>query len=539
MRMEALQPPTDYYKYCPGEEHIKISNAICRGRRRASFPKCPGCQFNEDRGPAMVGPTLATAIAAPAASLESIFKADEIRATAPSPLSEDAAWRVGHAAAQYLHGRLRGYERAVSGSRSVVVGRDLRPSAEALQRGLMDGIRSVGMDVINIGVVDTPQVYFAVCRFNACGGVQTTGGVMPAAYNGFTLCGAKGAPLGDQTGLAGIRDIALRVPRHHTGMTARLHVEDTAKAYGEFVRGQLPRGGLKRPLYVIADASHGVAGRWLPRLLDGVPNLTLEMICAEPVEPFAHEPDPCVASNTASLRQRVKQAKADIGVCFSGDANECVFVDEKGWVAGGDLVGALLGRALLERQSRSVGTTIVLDARSSRTASDEIIRAGGIAPRERAGPNNMRKRMAETGAVFGVDLDGRYYFRENAYCESAFLALVYVMNLLDDSGQRLSEMIHPLQKFRSSGQIELRCSRPDELLDRLAEQHREAQLDQVDGITVRYPDWGFHLRPDDSAARAYVTVEARTKKLVAQRLAELTATIEPQKKPEKTADYAD
>ncbi len=521
--MDVSAAAADYFKFCPGEEHVKISNAICRGRRRASFPKCPGCQFNDDERGVAVRPADEEGRAP--ATLESIFKLHDMCATTPTPLSGDAAWRIGHAAALYLHGRLRGYERASPGSRSIVVGRDLRASSEALQFALMEGAGSVGMDVINIGVVDTPQVYFAVSHFNACGGIQITGGAMPAHYNGFKLCGARGCPIGDQTGLAGIRDIALRVPKHHTGTSARVREADVGEKYGVFVRWAISGEILRRRTRIVVDAGHGVAGRWVPAVFGPIANLAIDAINFDAAEPFAHQSDPFSVKRLNELRKRVKATKAHLGVCFSGDADQCVFVDDKGAVVGCDLMGAVLARIFVERQR---GAAIVLDVRSSLAASEEIERAGGVVLRERVGHHYMRRRMSDAEAVFGVDLAGRFYFRENQFCESAFLALAHVLNLLSTSGCRLSELLQPLQRYRSSGEVHFTCEAPDQTLQRITEEHQAAQIDPGPadgGVTVRYPDWWFHVRRDDLSPSLHLSIEARTKKLVEQRLAELKPLI--------------
>ena len=517
--MNLPQTPTDYYKFCPGEENVKISNAICRGRRRASYPKCPGCQFNDDSAPlgAMTGVNSPNATAA----LEAVFRTNEICATAPAPLSADAAWRIGHAAGQFLHGRLRGFERASPGSRSVIVGRDLRPLSQMLQSALIEGIRSVGLDVIDIGVVDTPQLYFAVNHFHSCGGIQTTGGVMPIEYNGFKLCGAKGVPIGEETGLAGIRDIAVRVPRHQTAMAARLREADVSTEYATFVRQAIPGERLNRPIRILVDAGHGPAGRWMPAILGEISALRIEVIHAEGQPPYAHNPDPCDPSCTQEIRRKVKETDADLGVAFSGDAGACAFFDEKGLPVPPDVVAALLARVFLERQR---GASVVLDVRSSMASSDEIQRAGGVAIRERVGYPHMRKTMGESAAVIGADWSGRFYFREAEGCESAIFAVAHVLALLSASGRRLGEMAQSIAKFRSSGEVVYPCSRPEQVLSDMAETYAGATIARIDGITVRHADWWFNARPIDSDKMG-VVVEAKTKKMADQRLAEIAASI--------------
>ncbi|MEK6643879.1 MAG: hypothetical protein AABZ08_08220 [Planctomycetota bacterium] len=511
--MDPPQTTADYFKFCPGEEHIKISNAICRGRRKTNFPKCTSCQFNDDlqnTGTISAMPSLRNT-----AHVEAVFQPEQICATTPTPLSTDVAWRIGHAAGQYLHGKLRGYERAHPGSKSVVVGRDLRSSGPTLVLALADGVRSVGMDVIDLGVVDTPQLYYAVNHFNACGGIQATGGLMSADHNGFKLCGAKATPISDQTGLAGIRDIALRVPKHQTGVNARLREESVAAEYQSFIRSALVGAAVKRPLTIAIDAANGVAARWAPILFEGLGPITLSQVNFEIMEPFVHDPDPMIPANTAELRKRVKETGADLGVGYSGDASQCAFIDEKGAIVPCDLIGTLLARSFLERTR---GAPVILDVRSSITLSDEIERAGGVAIRERVGYHHMRKRMNEANAIFGIDWTGRYYFRDHFGCESAFLAAMHVINLISVSGRTLSELVQPLVRYRSSSEMSFHCTDPNSSLERLVQSHSDAQIERLDGATIRYPDWRAHLRTQDGESALRIVVEAKTKKLMDQHM---------------------
>ena len=518
--MTAPQSSLDYFKFCPGEEQVKISNAICRGRRRASFPKCPGCQFNDDEKKSASSP--ASGRGEPPAAIDAVFATYDVRGVVPSPLTTDAAWRVGHAAAQYLHGKLRGFDRAHPSSRSIVVGRDMRSSSIDLQKSLIEGIRSVGMDVINIGVVDTPQVHFAVTHFTACGGIQTTGGSWPAHYNGFKLCGARGVAIADHTGLAGIRDIAVRVPRHLTGMTARLREEDITSHYIRYLRRNVPADGLQRPMRVAIDAGDGVASHLAPLVFGDVSNLEIVPLHFETTEPFAHDPDPCDPGNTLDLRRCVKEKKADLGIAFNGDADQCVFIDEKGAIVPADQIAALLARGLLERHR---GSTIVLDHRCGMAVLDEIQRAGGVVFRERVGYPFMRKKMLESDAAFGADLDGRFYFRESNCCESPFLAGLRVLSAMGVTGRKLGELVHPLQKFRNSGNLRIRCTDAERVLKDVAAAHRDAQIDHIEGVTIRYPDWWFNVRRGEGDGFVNLLLEAKTRKLVEQRITELTPLI--------------
>lgn len=534
--MPAIQPATDYYRFCPGEEQIKLSNAVCRGRRQAHYPKCAGCQFNDDER-AAIPVTTHHDRAAVLSQLESLFRPHDVLGTYPAPLSTDAAWRIGHAAGQYLHGRLRGFDRADPSIRSLIVGNDGRQDAEALESALIEGILSTGIDVVKIGVVDTPQLYFAVSQFGACGGIQITGGRHPLSYHGMKICAARGFPIASETGLASIRDIALRVPRHRTGTTGTVKTTDLSDAYREFVRSRLPpppdsiaagRNGdtsrLSRELNIVVNACGGVAAKVFPMLFDGVIGLNWNPLFFAAQDALTAQLDPARPGNLNALRKAVQTHTADFGVGFDGDADRLLFVDEKGTLVRPDLIATLLARRFLEREA---GAAIVFDHRFSSLVSDEVLRAGGLPIRERVGHVFIKKTMTERHAVFGADLAGRYYFRDNGYCENAMLAVVQMMNLLCETGRKLSDLVRPIARNRSFGELRVSCRDGERALRRITSAHADAQIEQLDGITVRYPDWWFNLRQPGGAAESelHVLLEARTRKLVDERLAELESML--------------
>lgn len=521
--MSGTQPARDYYRYCPGEEQIKISNAICRGRRHAHYPKCPGCQFNDDeKNAAPHAP--AQDKARTDALIESLFRPHDIVGRYPSPLSTDAAWRIGHACGQYLHGRLRGFDRANPSSRSLIIGRDNRPHSEEIEKSLIAGVQSTGIDVVRIGVVDTPQLYFAVNHFGACGGVQVTGGRHPIEFNGFKVCAAKAFPIASETGLHSIRDMAVRVPQHQTGVNALLTALDLTGPYRDFLLRALTGGPrMPRPVKIVVDAGGGVAGDWFQKVFGCV--ASLEIIPLNFGLPAEKDRDGDLLSPRPGpeLRKLVKEHRADFGVRFDGDADRCQYIDEKGLPIPGDLLAALLARRFIEREP---GAGVVFDHRFSTAAFEEVHRVGGVAARERVGHVFIKKTMNDRQAVFGADLSGRHLFRDAGYCENALLGVAHVINLLLETGRKLSELVRPLAKYRTSGEVFLRCDNPEQTLKNIAAVHHEAEIEYLDGVTVRYADWWFNARPIGGQAELNLTIEARTKKLVDERLGELTRQID-------------
>ncbi len=534
--MPEIQPASDYFRFCPGEEQIKLSNAVCRGRRAVNFPKCPGCQFNDDER-AKTRPTTGQDRANAVSLIESLFRPHDILGLYPSPLSTDAAWRIGHAAGQYLHGRLRGFDRANPSIRSMVVGNDGRRNGEALEAALIEGVQSTGIDVVRIGVVDTPQLYFAVNHFGTCGGIQITGGRHPLPYSGMKICAAKAFPIASETGLASIRDLAVRVPRHRTGTTGSVTQADVGDAYREFVRrflvhnapvkpgptdgratGGRSSAALSRPLQLVVSACGGVAAQVFPLIFDGIDGLTWHAMQFDRADADSAELDPALPVNATALRKAVQTHKADFGVGFDGDADRVLFVDDKGTLVRSDLIATLLARRFIEREP---GAAVVYDHRFSSSVTEEIQRAGGLPIRERVGHVFIKKTMSERHAVFGADLSGRFYFRDNSSCENAMIAVVHLINLLGETGRKLSELVRPISRYRASGDLRFTCPDSERVFNEIAAAHGEAEIEHLDGVTIRYPDWWFNLRRGDSSSELQLTLEARTRKIVDARLSEL------------------
>lgn len=519
----------DYFRFCPGEERIKISNAICLGRRRTNFPKCRGCQFNDDEqkhagGLTMPGPDRKAAEAEKIKreKIASIFKAYDIRGTYPDQLDEEAAWRIGQATATFLRSELRGYERSRTEKSAVVVGRDMRKSSPALAAALIEGLRAGGSTVIDIGLADTPLLYFAVNHLTCCGGVQVTASHNPAAYNGFKICAEKGKPVSADTGLGKICKAASNTVRHAPPQMAGLEQRDLSEPYKQFVRSFLtnaPAGyNSERPLRVVVDASNGMAGRWFPVLFGDVEWLEVTRLNFEHNGTFQHEPNPLVEANLAQLRDRMKRTRAAFGVCFDGDADRTIFVDCEGRIVPADLMTALLAGYFLKR---SPGSNIVYDLRSSRVVAEEIRKAGGVPRRERAGHAMLKKTMMDAKAVFGGELSGHYYFRDNACCDSGMIAFAHVVNLLIEAGKPLHELIEPLRRYAHSGERSFHNDDKAGTIEKLAQRYKGAEIDRLDGITVQYPDWWFNVRPSNTEPLLRLNVEARDEATLKQKLDEL------------------
>jgi phosphomannomutase len=361
-------------------------------------------------------------------------------------------------------------------------------------------------------------VYYVVHQFGACGGVMVTGGPYAADRGGFKICGTRALPIGTATGLASIRDIAGRVPRHRSGATSKVTRRDMTRVYRQFIRRftHTPRPA-EKPVSLVADAMGGVAGRWIPRLFAARCGMDIHPLHFEPNCLGRTRPDPASPRQQTVLRRAVRARRASFGIGFDGDADRCTILDERGGLVPPDRVAALLARRFIEREP---GAAIVFDLRFSNAAFEEVLRAGGSVFRERVGSAHIKKTMTDRHAVFGADLDGRYFYRDNAFSESAMLTMVHVANLLRETGRTLSDLVRPLNRYRTSDEVRLPSDDADRAIRRLVSAHQGAEIEEIDGVTVRYDDWWLHARPDD-VGNLSVVVEARTRKLVDQHLADL------------------
>jgi phosphomannomutase len=449
--------------------------------------------------------------------IEKIFKAYDVRATYPNPLNEDAAWKVGHATAQFLK-RNHASQATVARPDTIVVGRDMRPHSPALATALSDGIRSVGMNVIDVGMIDTSFIYFAINHVDAVGGVMTTASHNPVQYNGFKISGPKAKPIGSASGLDDIKRIAgTLTKRANTGLQGRYEEQDLWPAYRQHVLRFLD---LKRKIKVVVDASNGMAGKMAPEVFGNVPNLEIVPLLFEITGSFVHEPNPLVEANLEMLKTKLRENPADVAACFDGDADRCMFLDERGRLIGSDLITALIAEDFLKLPENK-GATIVYDLRSSHAVPDAVKAAGGIPKRDRVGHAFIKKTMADTKAVFGGELSGHLYFRDNFFADSAAIAFARVLSILSAQPGPMSGLITRYQKYTQSGELNFQVEDKDAKIRELADAYKKGQIDYLDGITVDMGDWWFNVRKSNTEPLLRLNLEAKSLPAMEQHLTEL------------------
>jgi phosphomannomutase len=451
-----------------------------------------------------------------------VFKAYDIRGVYPDLLTDEMAWQIGYGTSRFLLQAAKAAGDTSPMMRNIVVGRDMRKSSPSLSAALIQGIRDQGGDVIDVGLVDTPFVYFAINHLDCAGGVMTTASHNPPQYNGFKISERRARPVGEASGLALIRKHAAMVDRAVVRPAGgRVEKRDLWSAYARHVRSFLDLSSLgKRVLRVVVDASNGMAGTMIPRVFGArgsdVPGLEIIELNFENARGvFAHEPNPLIIANLLQVRSAVVEHGADFGVCFDGDADRCVAVDEKGRVVGCDHLTAVLARHML---ARARGSAVIYDLRSTRAVAEEIVKAGGRPVRGRVGHVFIKHLMEEHGAVFGGELSGHFYFRDNFNADSGAIALATLLTVVARSGASLGALVRPVARYAQSGEINFRSEEPDAalaaLVERFGPESKSAgETDDLDGVTIdcfRARGWWCNVRKSNTEPLLRLNAEAKT-----------------------------
>lgn len=454
--------------------------------------------------------------------LDRCFKAYDVRATYPEPLNEEGAWSVGHATARFLAERAAEQGVDAPSARHIVVGRDMRKSSPSLVAALTEGMLDYGANVIDIGMVDTPAVYFAINHFGAGGGVQVTASHNPAQYNGFKVSQIRARPVGQGSGLERIKAYAMgtdhAASEHEGGMRSERDVWQAYRSHLLRLLDPCYQDGSRR-VKVAIDASNGMAGVAVPKLFGALPGLEIEAINFDTSRgEFTHEPNPLVEANLAQVREAVQRGHAAFGVCFDGDADRCVVIDEQGTPIGCDLMlAALVGRALAARP----GSAVVYDLRSSRSVPEAIREAGGEPVESRVGHVFMKAAMAQAGAPIGGELSGHFYFADLWNTDSGVRAFIEVLNLLAASGKPLSECVAPFRRYAQSGEINFENADTAGTLERLKTKYAGAPMRELDGLSIDAGRWWANIRRSNTEPLLRLNLEAKDAAAVGVGLGEL------------------
>jgi phosphomannomutase len=442
-----------------------------------------------------------------------IFKAYDVRGTYPDEIDEAAARAIGAAFVAYLEAQRIG------------LGRDMRLSSPGLAAAFVDGATSQGADVVDFGMIPTDMLYFAVAREGLDGGVEITASHNPKQYNGMKMVRRAAFPLSGDAGIGDIRDMIAndRLPAaRRRGTTTS---KDVLAAYVDHVLSFIDVAAI-RPFNVVLDAGSGMGGLVAPLLFDRLPCRTTRL-CFDIDGRFPnHEANPLIEENRRDIVERVVAERADVGIAWDGDADRCFFVDGRGTFISGDFVTALLAEAFLMKHP---GSTVIYDLRASHAVRDVVNVYGGTSLMNRVGHAFFKRRMKETNAIFGGEVTGHYYFRDNFYADNGFIPALLILELMSRKGLRLEELVAPLEaRYFISGEINTKLAGMDavpEKLEQIAAKYSDGHQYSLDGLSVEYADWHFNVRPSNTEPLLRLNLEATSREVMERRRDEVLTLI--------------
>jgi phosphomannomutase len=441
-----------------------------------------------------------------------VFKAYDIRGIHPTELDEDGAYRVGRAYVEQFE------------PRTVAVGRDMRLSAPSMSAALMEGAADGGADVLDLGMVGTEMLYYAVGELGLEGGVCVTASHNPKEYTGMKIVRRGALPVGGDSGLEDVRRRAERTfgEVEHRG---EIRSEDIWDGFVDKVLSFIDPGAI-RPLKVVIDAANGMAGAMLPPVLARLPQLDVVRCYFEPDGSFPnHEPNPLLPENRAFVVDKTRSEGADLGVAYDGDADRCFFVDDTGEFVPGDFVTALLARAMLAKEP---GARIIYDVRASWAVPRAIEEAGGIPLVNRVGHAFIKHRMRKENALFAGEVSAHYYFRDFSQADTGVVPFLVMLEILSERGQSLSELLAPFrERYFITGEINTPVADVALKLQELKERYTDegGRVSHLDGISVDFDDWHFNVRPSNTEPLLRLNLEALGRETMERRRDEVLELI--------------
>jgi phosphomannomutase len=444
----------------------------------------------------------------------SLFKAYDVRGVVPDELTPEITRQIGRALVATLQ------------PKSVVVGRDMRISSPELAAALIEGIRDAGADVVDIGMVSTDALYFAIGKFGFPAGVMVTASHNPPQYNGFKIAREEARALSLDEGLDTIRDRVLAndlPPVKSESERGSLEQRDILDDYATHMLSLVDTSKI-RPLRIAIDAGNGMAGLTAPKVFSHLP-VEVTPLYFQPDGTFPNHPaNPIEPENTEVLRRTVVEKGYDLGAAFDGDADRVFLVDEQGNLVGGDMLTAMVASRMLDRHPAAA---IVYNLICSRGVPELIEAKGGRPIRSRVGHSYIKETMRREDAIFGGEHSGHFYFRDNWYADSGMAALLNALEMISEAGKPLSEVIAPLDHRFRSGEINSEVVDPEAVMARIEEHYRNegAEIDHLDGITVTFPTWWFNVRPSNTQPLLRLNLEADDRETLQAKTDEVLAMI--------------
>jgi len=439
-----------------------------------------------------------------------IFKAYDIRGIYPVEINGETAYNIGRALATFTR------------AKKIAVGRDMRTSSSEIEESLINGIADQGADVVKIGLVSTPMTYFSSWKLEVDVAVIITASHNPAQYNGMKFCFKNAVPIGEGSGMEEIKELAIR--GEFIDVENKGKVEENfeiKKQYVEYVAEFFNKDFAKKK--IVVDFGNGM-GAVEKEVFEKFPdNLEVEYLFSELDGNFPnHEANPLKVETLEILQKTVLEKNADLGISYDGDADRVGFVSEKGEIVPMDYLIALLAKEVLKKNP---GSLILMDLRSSNAVKEVIEEAGGKVNRCRVGHSLIKKQMREQGAIFAGELSGHYFFQENSKAEMATLAVLMLLNLMNETGQKMSQLVADLKRYFHSGEINSEVEDKNSVIEKLKEKYADGKLDILDGIRIDFPDWWFNVRASNTEPKLRLNLEAKAKDLMEEKRDEVLGII--------------
>jgi phosphomannomutase len=433
---------------------------------------------------------------------EGIFKAYDVRGLYPEEVDAGVAERIGAALAAQL------------GAKRLAVGGDPRPSSPELASAFAAGANGAGASVTDFGAIATEMLYFGVAERGFDGGAMVTASHNPRQYNGMKLVAGGALPLSGDSGIPELKQRVLAMDSPPHAATPDITRDDLYDDYVDHLLGTVDASSIA-PLRVVMDAANGIAGKLAPMVFARTPVERVEMYFQVDGTFPNHEPNPLLEENSREIRERVLAEKADLGIAWDGDADRCFFIDEEGEFVPGDFVTALLAEALLHNHP---GAAILYDLRASRAVPDVIRANGGVPLMNRVGHAFFKQRMRREEILFGGEVSGHYYFRQNHNADSGFIPALLILELLSQKHATLAELLEPLRTtYFISGEINSRVDDVDAALARIRDRFSDGEVTELDGISVDYADWHFNVRPSNTEPLLRLNLGATTDELMEEK----------------------
>jgi phosphomannomutase len=447
-----------------------------------------------------------------------IFKSYDVRGVYPSELSDDVAYGIGRCFVPLVSDGPSGHDARTK----VVVGRDMRPSGQKLFDAFAHGAVDAGASVVDIGMVSTDALYFAVGSFDFDGGVMITASHNPAKYNGMKFTRSQAQAISLDTGLATIREqlVSGELPPKSTTAGSVSH-RDVLDDFAQHCLSFVDRTKIK-PFKIAVDAGNGMAGETVPHVFRSLPCDVVPLYFELDGRFPNHPASPIEPENMIDVQAEIRKHQCDLGVAFDGDADRMFIVDEKAGLIDGSTVTALVALNTLKKYP---GAKILYNLICSRSVPELILRAGGIPIRSKVGHSIIKAEMREQDVVFGGEHSGHFYFRDNWYADSGMIALLQCLELFGEADKPVSEVIAPIDTRFRSGEINSQVTGIPAKLREIEDRYSDAQIDYLDGVTISYPHWWMNVRPSNTEPLLRLNVEGDTKALMAEHRDEALALI--------------